>query len=74
MRFQGRERRKDRWIASYIIGFSKGFGPPKLGRRYGDDTWKRGGLAGEGIIRTKRLIYNSSSHLNALGDGIGAGK
>lgn len=54
MRFQGRERRKDRWIALYIIGFSKGFGSLKLGRRYGDDTWKRGGLAG--IIRTKRLI------------------
>lgn len=66
----------------FIYGFLKGFGPTKLRRRYGDDTWKRGPPEAEGEL-FQPVLYNSSSHLNALGervvqgegdDGIGAGK
>lgn len=73
--FQGENR-----IVLYT-GFPKGFGRTKLRRRYGDDTWKRGPPPERGNY-SNRVLYNSSSHLNALGervvqgggDGIGAGK
>lgn len=77
MRFLFRGRKE-----SFYIRFLKGFGPTKLRRRYGDDTWKRGPPGRRGEL-FQPVLYNSSSHLNALGervvqgegdDGIGAGK